>query len=120
MKRHIDKYVGQPKLCQCRIDMGPILGQTFNWLCDDVMGGGNVTLFGSHVIDLITYLTGLRAIRVHGVTKTLNSSTSCINGTSRITSPDYAVIQIEMESGVHFFVSCFIAVTAFCFLSDFV
>ena len=38
MKRHIDKYVGQPTLCQCRIDMGPILGQTFNWLCDDVMG----------------------------------------------------------------------------------
>ena len=72
-------------------------------------GGGNVTLFGSHVIDLITYLTGLRAIRVHGVTRTLNSSTSCINGTRRITSPDYAVIQMEMESGVCFFYSfhCF-------------
>jgi hypothetical protein len=38
MKKNIDKFVGQPKLCQCRIEMGPILGQSFNWLCDDVMG----------------------------------------------------------------------------------
>lgn len=38
MKKNLEKFVGQPKLCQCRIEMGPILGQTFNWLCDDIMG----------------------------------------------------------------------------------
>ena len=38
MKKSVDKYVGQPKLVQCRIDMGSTLGSNFNWLCDDVMG----------------------------------------------------------------------------------
>ncbi|XP_021956561.1 glucose-fructose oxidoreductase domain-containing protein 1 [Folsomia candida] len=101
MKRNVEKYVGQPTLCQCRIEMGPILGNHFNWMCDDVMGGGNVTLFGSHLIDLITYLTGQKAIRVHGVTKTLTQSTPFINGnTRRIASPDFSVIQMEMDGGM--------------------
>ena len=34
----MEKYVGVPKLCLCRIEMGPILGSSFNWLCDDIMG----------------------------------------------------------------------------------
>jgi len=62
-------------------------------------GGGNVTLFGSHLIDLITYLTGQRAVRVHGITRAINAYTSTINGTRRITSPDFSVIQMEMDSG---------------------
>jgi predicted dehydrogenase len=99
MKKCVDKYVGQPKLCQCRIDMGSTLGSTFNFLCDDVMGGGNVNLFGSHLIDLITYLTGQRATRVHGVTKTLIPNTATINGTRRITSSDFSVVQLEMDAG---------------------
>lgn len=63
-------------------------------------GGGNVTLFGSHLIDLITYLTGQKALRVHGIMKTLTQSTSTINGTRRITSPDFSVIQMEMDGGI--------------------
>jgi len=100
LKKNLEKVVGTPELCQFRIEMGPILGNTFNWLCDDIMGGGNVTLFGSHLIDLVTYFTGLRATRVHGVTKTLTASTASINKTRRITSPDFAIIDMEMETGM--------------------
>lgn len=63
------------------------------------LGGGNVTLFGSHMIDLITYLTGQRALRVHGITRALTQTTPSIKGTRRITSPDFSVIQMEMDSG---------------------
>lgn len=58
-----------------------------------------MTLFGSHLIDLITYLTGQRALRVHGITRALTQTTPNINGTRRITSPDFSVIQMEMDSG---------------------
>ncbi|CAL8113070.1 unnamed protein product [Orchesella dallaii] len=100
MKKNMEKFVGQPKLCQCRIEMGSMLQNSFNWLCDDIMGGGNVTLFGSHLIDLITYLTGQRAVRVHGITRALTQTTLSIKGTRRITSPDFSVIQMEMDSGL--------------------
>lgn len=66
-----------------------------------------MTLFGSHLIDLITYLTGQRAIRIHGVTKTFTSQTSFISGTRRITATDFAVIQMEMDGGIQYYFRVF-------------
>uniref|UniRef100_A0A8D8L9G8 Glucose-fructose oxidoreductase domain-containing protein 2 n=1 Tax=Cacopsylla melanoneura TaxID=428564 RepID=A0A8D8L9G8_9HEMI len=65
----------------------------------NTMGGGVITLVGSHVIDLITYLTGERAVRVHSVVKTFNPNTSAISGIRNITSPDYCVFQLELTGG---------------------
>lgn len=35
----------------------------YDWTCDERMGGGILTLVGSHIIDLLSHLTGLKATR---------------------------------------------------------
>jgi predicted dehydrogenase len=35
-----------------------------------LQGGGCVTLIGSHVIDLVHFITGKKAKRVHGIVRT--------------------------------------------------
>ena len=62
------------------------------------VGGGILFAFGTHIIDLVSYLTGQKASRVHGVTRTITPSTSTINGTRRITSPDFVAVQMQMEN----------------------
>jgi len=64
------------------------------------MGGGNVTLFASHMIDLIYYLSSQKAVRLHAVCKIFTTSTSTINGTRSISSPDFSSIQMEMDGGM--------------------
>lgn len=36
----------------------------YDWTCDERMGGGILTLVGSHIIDLLSHLTGLKATRL--------------------------------------------------------
>ncbi|KAL1450890.1 hypothetical protein WDU94_003202 [Cyamophila willieti] len=101
MKKSLqDSYVGSKiHVMDVRVHMGSLIHQQYDWLCDSTMGGGVITLVGSHVIDLITYLTGERAIRVHSVVKTFNPNTSAISGIRNITSPDYCVFQLELTGG---------------------
>jgi len=63
--------------------------------CDDHMGGGILNQFGSHVIDLLQYLTTFKASRVHGTLRTLTKTTERINGIRQISSDDLAVFQME-------------------------
>lgn len=63
------------------------------------MGGGVLSLIGSHVIDLISYLTNQRAVRVHAVMKTFTTTTKHINGIRHITSPDFCSFQMELQDG---------------------
>lgn len=63
------------------------------------MGGGILTLIGSHVIDLISYLTGQRAVRVHAVVRTFMQITKNINGIRHVTSPDFCSFQMELSGG---------------------
>ena len=71
----------------------------YDWLCDATMGGGILALVGSHVIDLISYLTNQKAVRVHAVIRTFNQTTEHINGIRNITSPDFCSFQMELKSG---------------------
>jgi predicted dehydrogenase len=63
------------------------------------MGGGILALVGSHVIDLISYLTNQKAIRVHAVVRTFTQTTKHINGIRHITSPDFCCFQMELNGG---------------------
>ena len=60
--------IGQITLCDVRINSPNLIGsnETYSWACDDHMGGGILNQFGSHVIDILQYLTNYRATRVHG------------------------------------------------------
>lgn len=89
----------QITVCDIRVQMGSLLLSTYDWHCDDTMGGGTLTLVGSHVVDLVTYLTGQKAVRVHGVVRTFTKTTDNINGIRHISSPDFCSFQMEMSSG---------------------
>lgn len=71
----------------------------YDWRCEDVMGGGVLNLIGSHVVDLITFLTGQKAVRVHGVVKAFTKTTEHINGIRSISAPDFCTFQMELASG---------------------
>lgn len=98
-----DGYLGTQNdltLLDIRVQMGSLLHDKYDWLCDDTMGGGTLSMVGSHVIDLVTFLTGQRAIKVHGVVRTFTKTTEQINGIRHITAPDFCTFQMEMTGGV--------------------
>ena len=54
---------------------------------------------GSVIIDIIHYLTGQRAIKVHGVLRTFTKQTEKIKGIRQITSDDFCTFQMELDRG---------------------
>lgn len=98
-----DGYLrGEIKLIDVRIQTGSLYleSNSFDWRCNDIMGGGILNLIGSHVVDTVTYLTGKRASRVHGVVRTFTKTNENINGIRQISAPDFATFQMELEGGV--------------------
>ncbi|OXU28547.1 hypothetical protein TSAR_006144 [Trichomalopsis sarcophagae] len=101
MKREIEEgYLGGPvSIIDVRVQMGSLVRDGYDWLCDETMGGGILALVGSHVIDLISYVTNQRAVRVHAVVRTFTQTTKHINGIRQITSPDFCCFQMELNEG---------------------
>ncbi|XP_056641736.1 glucose-fructose oxidoreductase domain-containing protein 1 [Diorhabda carinulata] len=98
-----DNYLQSPiTLIDIRIQSGCLFNDSdiFDWKCDDRMGGGTLNLIGSHVVDLITFLTGQKAIKVHGVVRTFTKNTSNINGIRSISAPDFCTFQMELKNGI--------------------
>nr|XP_023018915.1 glucose-fructose oxidoreductase domain-containing protein 2 [Leptinotarsa decemlineata] len=98
-----DNYLQSPvTLIDIRIQSGSLFNDsdTFDWRCDDTMGGGTLNLIGSHVVDLITFLTGQRAVKVHGVVRTFTKNTESINGIRNISAPDFCTFQMELQNGI--------------------
>ncbi|XP_034941298.1 glucose-fructose oxidoreductase domain-containing protein 2 [Chelonus insularis] len=95
-----DGYLGGPvTVIDIRVQMGSLLRNGYDWLCDDTMGGGILALVGSHVIDLIFHLLNQKASRVHAVVRTFTQTTKHINGIRRVTSPDFCSFQMELTGG---------------------
>ncbi len=87
------------KLCDVRVNLRSLVGKRYSWLCDEGMGGGVLNLVGSHVVDLLHFLSGRRATRVHGTLRTMVEETETIRGIRRIGADDFASFQLEMEGG---------------------
>ncbi|KAF2904178.1 hypothetical protein ILUMI_01998 [Ignelater luminosus] len=97
-----ENYIGPNiTLIDIRIQSGRLFSDSdnYDWRCDDIMGGGTLNLIGSHVIDLVTFLTGRKAIRVHGVVRTFTKTTENISGIRHISAPDFCTFQMELEGG---------------------
>ncbi|XP_072307342.1 glucose-fructose oxidoreductase domain-containing protein 1 [Eucyclogobius newberryi] len=92
-------YVGELLVCEAQVHSGSLLGKKYNWSCDDLMGGGGLHSVGSYIIDLLTFLTGQRAIKVHGFLKTFVKQTAHIHGIRQITSDDFCTFQMVLEGG---------------------
>ncbi|XP_046396730.1 glucose-fructose oxidoreductase domain-containing protein 2 isoform X1 [Ischnura elegans] len=100
MRRAIkDGYVGAVNILDARVQTGSLLSDSYDWRCDDAMGGGILTLVGSHVIDLAAHLTGQRAVRVHAVLRTFSPATDRVQGIRRISASDFAAFQMELDGG---------------------
>jgi predicted dehydrogenase len=99
MKKLIDeKRIGKLQLIDISVKISSLINEKFNWLSDHFMGGGVVNLIGSHIIDLIHYLTGKKALRVHAIIKTFKEKSK--EPIRKITSPDFCNFQMELEDGL--------------------
>uniref|UniRef100_A0AAV2JLI1 GFO/IDH/MocA-like oxidoreductase domain-containing protein n=1 Tax=Knipowitschia caucasica TaxID=637954 RepID=A0AAV2JLI1_KNICA len=92
-------YVGELLVCEAQVHSGSLLGKKYNWSCDDLMGGGGLHSVGSYIIDLLSFLTGQRALKVHGFLKTFVKQTPHICGIRQITSDDFCTFQMALEGG---------------------
>ncbi|XP_014213820.1 glucose-fructose oxidoreductase domain-containing protein 1 [Copidosoma floridanum] len=101
MKKELEEgYLSGPiSVVDIRVQMGSLLKDGYDWLCDETMGGGILSVVGSHVIDLISYLTHQKAIRVHAVVRTFTTTTKHIKGIRHITAPDFCSFQMELSGG---------------------
>lgn len=95
-----DGYIGESIICEVRVHCGSFLTDKYDWMCDELMGGGVLNFHGSVIIDLITFLTGQKAVKVYGLLKTFTKQTDTIKGIRHITSDDFCSFQMELDSGV--------------------
>ncbi|CAD5117135.1 unnamed protein product [Dimorphilus gyrociliatus] len=103
MKKHIDEgYVGDIRTVEARVHCKSILKERYDWTCDERMGGGILNIYGSPVIDLIRYLTNLKASKVHTVLKTYTTQTKTICSIRQVTSDDYCSAVLQLENGAMF------------------
>ncbi|XP_041078253.1 glucose-fructose oxidoreductase domain-containing protein 2-like [Polyodon spathula] len=101
MKLLIDEgYVGDVMVCDVRVYWGSLLSNTYNWICDELMGGGGLHTMGSYIVDLLSHLTGQRAEKVHGLLKTFVKQNGAIRGIRHVTSDDFCFFQMLMSGGI--------------------
>uniref|UniRef100_A0A4W5PSN6 Glucose-fructose oxidoreductase domain-containing protein 2 n=1 Tax=Hucho hucho TaxID=62062 RepID=A0A4W5PSN6_9TELE len=89
-------YVGELQVCDARVYGPSLLDQSYGWTCEELMGGGGLHTVGSTLVDLLSHLTGARAMRVHGLLRTFVRQNGAIRGIRRITSDDFCFFQMLM------------------------
>eukprot|EP00123_Amoebidium_parasiticum_P019978 comp39799_c0_seq1/m.47398 comp39799_c0_seq1/g.47398 ORF comp39799_c0_seq1/g.47398 comp39799_c0_seq1/m.47398 type:complete len:376 (-) comp39799_c0_seq1:905-2032(-) len=94
-------YCGRVILLEAKVKMGALIRGDYNWWCDESLGGGALGALGPHIIDALTYVTGLKCTDVHGTLKTFTKTTNRIEGFRHITSDDYCSFQMKYENDVH-------------------
>lgn len=99
---YIGKYVIH---CDVRIDSPNLIDSQYSWKCCQMMGGGVLNQFGSHIIDLLKYLTDRKANRIHGVVRTVQRNTSKVRGIRQITADDVVSLNYETED------NCLVTIT---------
>ncbi|XP_005992846.1 glucose-fructose oxidoreductase domain-containing protein 2 isoform X2 [Latimeria chalumnae] len=101
MKQLIDDgYIGSVMICDVHVYWGSLLSNEYNWICDELMGGGGLHSMGTYIIDLLTHLTGKRAEKVHGLLKTFVKQTAAINGIRHVTSDDFCFFEMIMAGDI--------------------
>lgn len=101
MKKSInDGIIGQLSFIDVSVKISNLIHENYDWLCSSEMGGGVLNLIGSHIIDLIHFLTGKKAIRVHAIVRTFKQQTEAIQGIRQITADDFCSFQLELEGGL--------------------
>ena len=111
MKEHLNSgHIGELFLFEVKVHCGTVF-EEYGWECDSLMGGGALSMHGSYVIDIISYLSGKKAKSVNGMTQTYVKDTDTVHGVRQITCDDFCTFQLEMETGLT--ASC--TVNSLCF-----
>ena len=95
-----DGRCGEILLCECSIHTKSLIGDRFDWHCDAAMGGGILQTYGSHIIDILSFLMDQNAIEVHGIVETFVKQTEKMPGFRNISSDDFSSFQLKYENGV--------------------
>ena len=94
-------YCGKLHVIEGRVTMGSLIRhESYSWKCDPSMGGGAMNILGSHLIDLVTFVSKQQAKRVHGTLNTFRPHTENIYGYRTITSDDFCCFQMECTEGL--------------------
>ncbi|XP_016118786.1 glucose-fructose oxidoreductase domain-containing protein 2-like, partial [Sinocyclocheilus grahami] len=93
-------FLSFSKVCEARVYGGSLLSQSYGWAWEELMGGGGLHTVGSCIIDLLSHLTGRRAVRVHGMLRTFVRQGGPVGGIRSVTADDYACFQLLMNGGV--------------------
>lgn len=100
MRRQIQEgYVGEVQIIDARVSCGTLLHDRYDWTSEDFMGGGVLNTLGSHIIDIAAFVTGLRAVRVHGLARTFTKTTDAVRGIRQVSSDDFCTFQMELPNG---------------------
>lgn len=94
-------YCGQLLVAEVKVTMGSLIrDEAYSWKCDPSVGGGALSIVGSHLIDLLTFATRSRVRRVQGSLRTFRPQTQTIHGFRRVSSDDYCSFQAELDNRV--------------------
>ena len=92
-------FCGRLLVAEARVTMGSLIrDEAYSWKCDPSVGGGALSIVGSHLVDLLTFTTRSRVRRVQGSLKTFQPQTPAIHGFRRVSSDDYCSFQAELEN----------------------
>ena len=94
-------YCGNPQAAEVHLQIGSLIGtEAYGWKCDSEMGGGVLNIVGSHIVDILNFLTGQKATEVSGFLSTFVHNTPRIQGYRSITSDDFCTFQMKCTRGM--------------------
>ena len=105
-KRIADNYIGDMTIVEIRVRCNLSIEVNYGWPHDSRMGGGVLSLFGGHFVDLVNYISGQKAVKVHGIAKTFQKQTNNISGFREITSDDFCTFEMQLDKNA--FCTCVI------------
>jgi len=96
------KLIG--KIKNIDIHMAPgigIINSTYNWWSDKALGGGILGAAGTHVIDLMTFLTGQKIVKVSALMNTFQKQRADDKGIMKeVTSEDYCTFFAQFDGAI--------------------
>ena len=105
-KQIAEKYIGDMTIIEIKVRCSLSFDANYGWSHDSRMGGGVLALFGSHFVDLVHYISGQKAVKVHGFVRTFQKQTKNISGFREITSDDFCTFEMQLNKNA--FCTCVI------------
>jgi len=93
-------YCGDLMLCESSIHTNSLLSHHYNWHCDSAMGGGVLQTYGSHIIDILSFLLDRNATEAHGIIETFVKQTDKMSNFRYISSDDFSSFQLKYPDGI--------------------